>query len=795
MKKYCISFFNNCTDVIAKQEELSFEEILSYFNKVFTKPFTGKKNLGAMVCGSFKDNRRSGENLTSRSILTFDLDGYEEDFNSLKNEIENSLGNYTYIYYTTSSSTLIKPRARILLFIDKDVDRASYGKLGRTIAAKLFSIKLLRAISDESSFTPSQLMYLPNKVNDEFRRGKNVKELIKVDDYITVIEEVKKEDDEAKELIVWSNNLPLNLTKERVIETLGNYDCSETGYHEWFKVCQALHHQFKGSEEGLQIFTNWSLTDTRYSEERIKQECRLKYKSLTKKIDNPVTFASVIKIVNEKKGSPNKIDTNLNNEGTYEKTKALSLDLDPEIKQLLEQIKQDTFGIDNETGEQKQLPLDFTKYLNLIKELKRRHLAKGIGLDKKRNLNYTTLNSIYPDIIEYNNSLSLEENDDKPYTGEQFLEDVAKNTNNGLKTGFSDLDNKIVIQPSSLAFIAGRPSHGKTTMMLNILRNMLEDKDNKDKAFLFYSYEETRSDILIKIVLSVANYSELEEELREEGVEGVNLRQQALNQFKNYKLNNTSLNPILEKAYKKVNSWIEEGRLEILTPKSNTESLSAAIINRCMAFQREEQQTQQAGLKKEVAAVFIDYVQKLSTEEKRDNRQQEIQRICQTLLSTALDKRFTTSIILGAQVNRTVKSLDTFNLDNMRESGDIEQDANLVLGIWDEQAGKLDSFCRKLQKLEDKEINDTTEMDKLDKEKARISEKIEELQSSNSQNKPLKIKVLKNRNGVKDVIIDLCCNPNLFRIKDKYELEYDIDKFKKDLEEQENLAPNNHKKE
>lgn len=300
-EKYCISFFNNCTDVIAKQEELSFEEILSYFKKVAIKPFTSKQNLGAMVCGSFKDNRRAGENLISRSILTFDLDGYEEDFNSLKNEIEKSLGNYTYIYYTTSSSTLTKPRARILLFIDKDVDRASYGNLGRNIAVKLFSPILVRAISDESSFTPSQLMYLPCKVNNEFKIGKNVKELIKVDDYIAVIEELKKEDDELKTFIAISNNTPLpNLTKEKVIETLGKYDCSETNYHEWFKVCQSLHHQFKGAEEGLEIFINWSLTDSRYSEERIKRECRSKYYSVKGNVANPITFGSIIKVVKEK---------------------------------------------------------------------------------------------------------------------------------------------------------------------------------------------------------------------------------------------------------------------------------------------------------------------------------------------------------------------------------------------------------------------------------------------------------------------------------------------------------------
>lgn len=310
MKKYCISFFNNCTDVIASREELSFEEILSYFKKVAIKPFTSKSNLGAMVCGSFKDNKRSAKDLISRSILTFDLDDYEEDFNSLKSEIETSLGDYTYIYYTTSSSTLSNPRARILLFIDNDVGRDSYGNLGRKIVAKLFSNKLLKAISDESSFTPSQLMYLPNKVNDEFRGGKNVKELIKVDDYIAVREESKKEDDEAKELIIWSNNLPLDLTKERVIETLGRYDCNETDYKEWLTVCQALHHQFMGSEEGLKIFTDWSLTDSRYLEEDIIVDCKEKYKSIKGGGSRPITFASVIKLVNLKKNLPSKIVKN-----------------------------------------------------------------------------------------------------------------------------------------------------------------------------------------------------------------------------------------------------------------------------------------------------------------------------------------------------------------------------------------------------------------------------------------------------------------------------------------------------
>lgn len=70
----------------------------------------------------------------------------------------------------------------------------------------------------------------------------------------------------------------------------------------------------------------------------------------------------------------------------------------------------------------------------------------------------------------------------------------------GLKTGFKGLDGRIVIQPSTLNFVAGRPSHGKTTVMLNMLRNMI--RSNPDKAFMFYSYKESHEDIYTKILLS-----------------------------------------------------------------------------------------------------------------------------------------------------------------------------------------------------------------------------------------------------------------------------------------------------
>ena len=257
----------------------------------------------------------------------------------------------------------------------------------------------------------------------------------------------------------------------------------------------------------------------------------------------------------------------------------------------------------------------------------------------------------------------------------------------------------------------------------------------------------------------------------------MNLRQKALNNFKDHPLcvrengegKMSVLNSTLSMAYEKVDGWIKEGRLEILTPKSTAESLSTAIIERCIAFQKEEpndqeQQIKQEQSKKEVAAVFIDYVQKLNTEEERVNRQQEIQRICHTLLSTALDKRVATSIILGAQVNRNVTSFDTLTLDNMREAGDIEQDANLVLGIWNDQAGEIDWLLAKLGELKEKEkmcnlgLNDLGGKKgfKLDNVKNALTKITNEIKTT--QEKPvksLKIKVLKNRNGQNNLIFEL----------------------------------------
>ncbi|CAF2233243.1 unnamed protein product [Rotaria magnacalcarata] len=163
-----------------------------------------------------------------------------------------------------------------------------------------------------------------------------------------------------------------------------------------------------------------------------------------------------------------------------------------------------------------------------------------------------------------------------------------------------------------------------------------------------------------------------------------------------------------------------------MTPKSSTESLSAAIIERYISCTKSKDT-------KPIAAVFIDYIQKLSTEEERTNRQQEVQRICQTLLTTTLDKRMAIPIILA---------------------GDIEQDANLVLGIWNEQAGELDDLLAQKAKSD---IN-TEELDR------RINKLKNPLPNTPIN---LQIKVLKNRNGQNNMLFKLDGYLDRYLIKNK----------------------------
>lgn len=92
----------------------------------------------------------------------------------------------------------------------------------------------------------------------------------------------------------------------------------------------------------------------------------------------------------------------------------------------------------------------------------------------------------------------------KPYTGNDLQRDLGK-TREGLLTEYAKLDNYVSIPPAAITLVAGRPGHGKTTFMLNLLLNMI--RKYPDQNFYFFSYEEAPSQIATKIIQILCGYN------------------------------------------------------------------------------------------------------------------------------------------------------------------------------------------------------------------------------------------------------------------------------------------------
>jgi replicative DNA helicase len=401
-------------------------------------------------------------------------------------------------------------------------------------------------------------------------------------------------------------------------------------------------------------------------------------------------------------------------------------------------------------------PIDLHILKRIVDQDKKQELLNT--LSQKLN-NKPVLKDILEQSKQYNDLLAVNYEEDEAYKNSTFLQDLTYSPQ-GLQTGFTELDKYVVIQPSTLNFVAGRPSHGKTTIMINILKNMIVA--NPEQAFLFYSYEETHVDIMLKIILSHTKDKDAELELEADKNIGNSYFAKAKDHLKKYavaieedkgKMSSCATN--LHLAYKDVEGWINERRLQIMTRKPNVESLSGSIIERVQKIQKDKKDDNNKIIEKgkKVAAIFIDYVQKLNTEEEKANRQQELHRVCKDLLNTSCDKRVEAAIILGAQANRDVKSLETFQLENMREAGDIEQDANLVIGVWDEEAGKKARLEQKLADARDKAENQKLGLTAKKGNSPNYENAVEKIiteqknQKNYSGKKILTLKILKNRNG------------------------------------------------
>jgi replicative DNA helicase len=294
------------------------------------------------------------------------------------------------------------------------------------------------------------------------------------------------------------------------------------------------------------------------------------------------------------------------------------------------------------------------EYLRLVKDkFIRRSLIK---------LGYEAINSGYITNIPLENMLTDFENKlfninneiktQKLFSSAELLNKIffelkEKSLNptlSGLASGFYNLDSLTQgFQKSDLVIIAGRPSMGKTALGLNIALNTIQDSK---LPVLFFSLEMSKEQIMYRLLAMETN-----------------INQMRLRSGKLYQNDWLKLNKMI-KIMSKLPFFIDD------TANLSIQDIRSKI--KTIIFEQNK-----------IGLVVIDYLQLMSNSKlKSENRVQELSQITRSLKTIA--REFNIPIIALSQLSRNVENRVDKKpiLSDLRESGSIEQDADLVLMLY-----------------------------------------------------------------------------------------------------------------
>lgn len=217
----------------------------------------------------------------------------------------------------------------------------------------------------------------------------------------------------------------------------------------------------------------------------------------------------------------------------------------------------------------------------------------------------------------------------------------------GLETGYPDLDGLLGgLQPSNLLILAGRPGMGKTSEALSIAQNIDTRfrKDGDKRRILIVSMEMSADEVTDRCLAMRS---------------GVSTRQQ-----KDGKLTDEEY-----AAYVDAVAWQAKSQIIVLDPPTITPAQLRAQAVRIHA-------------KTPLALVIIDYVGLMNAGIKTDRRSDEVGYISRQ--TKQLARELDVPVLLLSQLNRAVESRQDKRplLSDLRESGDLEQDANVVMFIY-----------------------------------------------------------------------------------------------------------------
>ena len=225
----------------------------------------------------------------------------------------------------------------------------------------------------------------------------------------------------------------------------------------------------------------------------------------------------------------------------------------------------------------------------------------------------------------------------------------------GSSTGFKDLDSKLQgVQNGDLIVVAGRPSMGKTSFAMNIAENILLD-ENTTGSVLIFSLEMPGESLTTRLLSGMTK-----------------LNQQNV---RSGMLKDDELRILLKKSeeLKNLPLWIDDS--SILSPME------------LRAKARRLARTEKDGL----SLIVVDYLQLMQLPLSTENRVNQISEISRSLKSLA--KELNVPVVALSQLNRAVEQRPNKRpiMADLRDSGAIEQDADVILFIYRDEVYNEDS--------------------------------------------------------------------------------------------------------
>ncbi|MBV1907207.1 MAG: replicative DNA helicase [Pseudomonadales bacterium] len=222
---------------------------------------------------------------------------------------------------------------------------------------------------------------------------------------------------------------------------------------------------------------------------------------------------------------------------------------------------------------------------------------------------------------------------------------ASGDTLTGLATGFEDLDKKTSgMQKSDLIIVAGRPSMGKTSFAMNLAEHALMD-DKAEGAVLVFSMEMPADQLVMRMLSSLGRIDQT-------------------------KMRNGKMEPEDWDRFAGAVAQLKDRNLYI----DDSPALSPNDLKtRARRVHREA-----GGLR----MIVVDYLQLMRGSGKSDNRTGEISEISRSL--KALAKEMDCPVVALSQLNRSLENRPDKRpmMSDLRESGAIEQDADVILFVY-----------------------------------------------------------------------------------------------------------------